>query len=166
MAETFDYVIIGAGSAGSVLVNRLTEDAATSVLVVEAGPRDWHPYIHVPAGFIKTFHDARVNWLYSMEPSEWTGGRRILAPRAILFKDVGVSRRHVDRLLREFPHAVEGTDDPGPCFRRTPDQRPEPAGCHQHVVVHEDDVAGRGLSDAEIPSFVGRQVPVSPEQAG
>jgi choline dehydrogenase len=80
-AETFDYVIIGAGSAGSVLTNRLSEDAASSVLLLEAGPSDWHPYIHVPAGFIKTFYDRRVNWLYYMEPSAWTGGRRILAPR-------------------------------------------------------------------------------------
>jgi choline dehydrogenase len=76
-----DYIIVGAGSAGSVLANRLSEDASTRVLVLEAGGRDWHPYIHVPAGFIKTFHDPRVNWLYTMEPSEWTGGRRILAPR-------------------------------------------------------------------------------------
>jgi choline dehydrogenase len=79
--ETYDYVIVGAGSAGSVLANRLTADAKTTVCVLEAGPRDWHPYIHIPAGFIKTYHDARVNWLYSMEPGEWTGGRRILAPR-------------------------------------------------------------------------------------
>ena len=53
--ETFDYVIIGAGSAGSVLANRLSEDSRTSVCVLEAGPSDWHPYIHLPAGFIKTF---------------------------------------------------------------------------------------------------------------
>ncbi|HEY1244738.1 MAG TPA: GMC family oxidoreductase N-terminal domain-containing protein [Hyphomicrobiaceae bacterium] len=79
--ETFDYVIVGAGSAGCVLANRLSEDGSASVLVLEAGPGDWHPFIHIPAGFIKTFHDARVNWLYRMEPSEWTGGRRILAPR-------------------------------------------------------------------------------------
>ncbi len=79
--ETFDYVIVGAGSAGSVLANRLSEDGTATVLVLEAGPSDWHPFIHIPAGFIKTFHDPRVNWLYSMEPSEWTGGRRILAPR-------------------------------------------------------------------------------------
>jgi choline dehydrogenase len=79
--ETFDYVIIGAGSAGSVLTNRLSEDAQTRVLVLEAGPSDWHPYIHLPAGFIKTFHSRRVNWLYQMEASYWTGGRRILAPR-------------------------------------------------------------------------------------
>jgi len=79
--QTFDYVIVGAGSAGSVLANRLTADGKTTVCVLEAGPRDWHPYIHIPAGFIKTYHDPRVNWLYSMEPGAWTGGRRILAPR-------------------------------------------------------------------------------------
>jgi choline dehydrogenase len=81
VGEAFDYVIIGAGSAGSVLTNRLSEDPRVSVLVLEAGGSDWHPYIHVPAGFIKTFHSPRVNWLYRMEPSTWTGGRRILAPR-------------------------------------------------------------------------------------
>jgi len=79
--ETYDYVIIGAGSAGSVLANRLTADGKATVCLLEAGPRDWHPYIHIPAGFIKTYHDPRVNWLYSMEPGAWTGGRRILAPR-------------------------------------------------------------------------------------
>jgi choline dehydrogenase len=79
--QIHDYVIVGAGSAGSVLANRLTADGKTSVCVLEAGPRDWHPYIHIPAGFIKTYHDPRVNWLYSMEPGAWTGGRRILAPR-------------------------------------------------------------------------------------
>ena len=66
--ETFDYVIIGAGSAGSVLANRLSEDAGTSVCVLEAGPRDWHPYIHLPAGFIKTFHMKSINWAYQQEP--------------------------------------------------------------------------------------------------
>ena len=79
--DTFDYVIIGAGSAGSVLASRLSEDPAIRVCCLEAGPSDWHPYIHLPAGFIKTFYDKRVNWLYDMEPSAWTGGRRILAPR-------------------------------------------------------------------------------------
>ena len=72
--DTYDYVIVGAGSAGSVLANRLSEDGTASVLVLEAGPSDWHPYIHMPAGFIKTFHIPSVNWLYHMEPSQWTGG--------------------------------------------------------------------------------------------
>ena len=79
--EAFDYVIIGAGSAGSVLANRLSQDANVTVCVLEAGPRDWHPFIHIPAGFIYTRVDPRLNWLYMSEPSEWTCGRAITAPR-------------------------------------------------------------------------------------
>ncbi|MBI5265448.1 MAG: GMC family oxidoreductase N-terminal domain-containing protein [Bradyrhizobium sp.] len=79
--DRFDYVIVGAGSAGCVLANRLSEDPGTSVCVLEAGPRDWHPYIHLPAGFIKTFHMKSVNWAYQQEPGPWTGGRSIYAPR-------------------------------------------------------------------------------------
>jgi choline dehydrogenase len=79
--DTFDYVIVGAGSAGCVLANRLSADPSRTVCVLEAGPSDWLPWIHIPAGFIKTFYHPKVNWLYSMEPSEWTGGRRIHAPR-------------------------------------------------------------------------------------
>ncbi|HEX9556646.1 MAG TPA: GMC family oxidoreductase N-terminal domain-containing protein [Reyranella sp.] len=79
--ETFDYVIVGAGSAGSVLANRLSEDEKVTVCVLEAGPWDWHPFIHIPAGFMYTLVNPRVNWLYTSEASEWTGGRRIAAPR-------------------------------------------------------------------------------------
>ena len=79
--DTFDYVIVGAGSAGCVLANRLSEDAGVTVCVLEAGPRDWHPYIHLPAGFIKTFYDPKINWCYSQEPGPGTAGRRIFAPR-------------------------------------------------------------------------------------
>lgn len=79
--ETFDYVIVGAGSAGCVLAHRLSEDPQTTVCVLEAGPRDWHPYIHLPAGFIKTFHMRSVNWAYQQEPGPYTGGRSIYAPR-------------------------------------------------------------------------------------
>jgi len=79
--DTFDYVIVGAGSAGSVLAARLSEDEKTTVCVLEAGPWDWHPFIHIPAGFMYTLVDPKVNWLYKSEPSEWTGGRAIAAPR-------------------------------------------------------------------------------------
>jgi choline dehydrogenase len=79
--ETFDYVIVGAGSAGSVLASRLSEDPNITVCVLEAGPWDWHPFIHIPAGFMYTLVNPRVNWLYTSEASEWTGGRRIAAPR-------------------------------------------------------------------------------------
>ena len=79
--ETFDYVIVGAGSAGCVLANRLSEDEGTTVCVLEAGPPDRNPFIHIPAGFIKTFYNPSVNWCYQQEPGPWTGGRRIFAPR-------------------------------------------------------------------------------------
>ena len=79
--DSFDYVIVGAGSAGCVLASRLTEDEGTRVCVLEAGPPDRHPYIHLPAGFIKTFYDQRVNWCYSQEPGPYTAQRRIYAPR-------------------------------------------------------------------------------------
>lgn len=79
--DRFDYVIIGAGSAGCVLASRLSEDPNTSVCVLEAGPSDWHPYIHLPAGFIKTFHMKSINWAYQQEVGPYTGGRSIYAPR-------------------------------------------------------------------------------------
>ncbi len=81
MADTFDYVIVGAGSAGCILANRLSEDGRHSVCVLEAGPRDWHPFIHIPAGFIHTLTMKSVNWLYEAETSEWTNGRVIAVPR-------------------------------------------------------------------------------------
>ena len=81
MAESFDYVIVGAGSAGCILANRLSADGKHSVCILEAGPGDWNPYIHIPAGFIKTLTDPSVNWLYESEPTHWTGGRSIGVPR-------------------------------------------------------------------------------------
>lgn len=81
MTDTFDYIIIGSGSAGSVLANRLSEDGTASVCVLEAGPRDIHPFIHIPAGFMKTLVNPKVNWMYQMEPSVGSGGRSIAQPR-------------------------------------------------------------------------------------
>jgi choline dehydrogenase len=76
-----DYVIIGAGSAGCVLANRLSEDPAVKVLVIEAGGRDWSPYIHVPAGFMKLLDHPTLTWGYHAEPDPGTAGRAILYPR-------------------------------------------------------------------------------------
>jgi len=81
VSETFDYVIVGAGSAGCILANRLTADGKNTVCLLEAGPPDWNPYIHIPAGFIKTLTNPKVNWLYESEPSHWTAGRNIAVPR-------------------------------------------------------------------------------------
>ncbi|MEZ5856985.1 MAG: GMC family oxidoreductase N-terminal domain-containing protein [Hyphomicrobiaceae bacterium] len=78
----FDYVIVGSGSAGSVLAHRLTENGRYSVCVLEAGPTDYkNPYIHFPAGFFKLLDNPAVNWVYYTEPETQTKGRRILYPR-------------------------------------------------------------------------------------
>ncbi len=81
MSDVFDYVIVGSGTAGSVLANRLTDDPAVSVCVLEAGGSDRHPMIHIPAGFMKTLVDPNVNWCYQAEPSEGTAGRVVQQPR-------------------------------------------------------------------------------------
>ncbi len=77
----FDYIVIGAGSAGCVLANRLTENSKNKVLLLEAGPRDTDPWIHVPLGYGKLFARTDVNWAYESEPEAALNGRRIFTPR-------------------------------------------------------------------------------------
>jgi len=79
--ESWDFVIVGAGSAGCVLASRLTEDPALRVLLLEAGPRDTNPWIHVPLGYGKLFSRADVNWAYESEPEPALNGRRVFTPR-------------------------------------------------------------------------------------
>ena len=80
-SESFDYVIVGSGAAGAILASRLSEDPATTVCVLEAGPKDWHPYLHIPAGFMKVLFDPAFTWQFSSEPAEATGNRRIPLPQ-------------------------------------------------------------------------------------
>jgi choline dehydrogenase len=73
-----DYVIVGAGSAGCVLANRLTEDPGTRVILIEAGGKDWNPLIHIPAGFMKLLDHPNVTWGFKAEAGD---GREIIYPR-------------------------------------------------------------------------------------
>src|SRR6202521_6149955 len=77
----FDYVIVGAGSAGCVLANRLSADGKHSVLLLEAGPRDTNPWIHVPLGYGRLFKEKTVNWMYQTEPEPGLDGRSVFQPR-------------------------------------------------------------------------------------
>ncbi len=81
MPEEFDYIIVGAGTAGCILANRLTADGKHTVCLLEAGPRDRHPYIHIPAGFIKTLTNPKINWMFDSEPVPSLDGRVIALPR-------------------------------------------------------------------------------------
>ena len=77
----YDYIIIGAGSAGCVLANRLSEDPTLRVLLLEAGPRDWHPFIHMPAGLAKLVGQKGINWNYDTAPEPQLNQRRLWWPR-------------------------------------------------------------------------------------
>ena len=79
--ENFDYVIIGAGSAGCVLANRLSANGRYQVLLLEAGPRDRYPWIHIPIGYAKTMFHPRYNWRYYTEPDPGLHHRQIYWPR-------------------------------------------------------------------------------------
>jgi choline dehydrogenase len=81
MVQGFDYIIVGAGSAGCVLANRLSADNSHSVLLIEAGGWDLNPWIHIPLGYGKHFENPKVNWMYSSEPDASTAQRRIFQPR-------------------------------------------------------------------------------------
>jgi choline dehydrogenase len=78
--ETFDYIIVGAGSAGCVLANRLTASGKHHVLLLEAGPNDRNPWLHIPLGYGKLFTDRRLNWCYATEPQPECYGREVIAP--------------------------------------------------------------------------------------
>jgi choline dehydrogenase len=77
----YDYIVVGAGSAGCVLANRLTACGRHRVLLLEAGPSDWNPLIHIPVGYAQTLKDPAINWLYETEEDEGSGGRRHVWPR-------------------------------------------------------------------------------------
>jgi choline dehydrogenase len=77
----FDYIVVGAGSAGCVLANRLTESGRYRVLLLEAGGADRNPWIHVPLGYGKLFTNPKVNWLYNSEPEPELNNRTVIQPR-------------------------------------------------------------------------------------
>lgn len=79
--ETFDYIVTGAGSAGAAVAARLSEGGRYRVLLLEAGPPDTNPWIHIPLGFAKTYVNPRVNWKFESAPHDRLNGRKIYVPR-------------------------------------------------------------------------------------
>jgi choline dehydrogenase len=130
-APEYDYVVVGAGSAGCVLANRLSADGKHSVLLLEAGPEDTHLWIHVPLGYGKLFKEKTVNWMYQTEPEPGLDGRTIFQPRG---KVLGGSSS-INGLLylrgqhqdydrwRQRGNAGWGYDDVLPYFKKAEDQQ-------------------------------------------
>ena len=79
--DTYDFIVVGAGSAGCVLANRLTESGRHRVLLLEAGSDSRHPWLRIPLGYGKLFTDRRFNWCYQTEPQPECHGRNVIAPR-------------------------------------------------------------------------------------
>jgi choline dehydrogenase len=79
--EEFDYIIIGAGSAGCVVANRLSSNSSNKILLLEAGGKDTYPWIHIPVGYYKTMHNPKTDWCFKTEPDETMNNRSINYPR-------------------------------------------------------------------------------------
>jgi choline dehydrogenase len=128
--DNFDYIVVGAGSAGAVIAARLTENGRHKVLLLEAGPEDKNPWIHIPLGYGKLFTNAAVNWLYSTEPNAEQVNRRIPQPRGkVLGGSSSINgmvyirghRSDYDQ-WRQFGNAGWSYDDVLPYFRKAEDQ--------------------------------------------
>ena len=130
-ATEFDYVIVGAGSAGCVLANRLTADGKHSVLLLEAGPKDTNIWIHVPLGYGKLFKEKSVNWMYQTEPEPGLHGRQVFQPRGKVLGGSSsingllyVRGQHEDYdRWRQHGNAGWGYDDVLPYFKRAENQQ-------------------------------------------
>ena len=79
--EEFNYIIIGAGSAGCVLANRLTSIESNKVLLLEAGGKDTNPWIHIPGGYFKTMHNPNTDWCFKTEKEAGLNNREMNFPR-------------------------------------------------------------------------------------
>ena len=129
VTEEFDYIIVGAGTAGCVLANRLTEDGTFHVLLLEAGGSDRSIWIQMPIGYGRTFFDRRINWMYDTEPVEALGGRRSYWPRGKVIGGSGSINAmvYVRGQPRDFDDWKElgnpgwGWDDVLPYFKKSED---------------------------------------------
>ena len=125
-----DYAVVGAGSSGCVIANRLSADPNTKVALLEAGGRDTNPWIHIPVGYFKTMHNPSVDWCYRTEPDQGLNGRSIDWPRGKVLGGssslngllyVRGQKEDYDR-WRQMGNVGWGWDDVLPLFKRCEDQ--------------------------------------------
>jgi choline dehydrogenase len=172
----FDYIIVGAGSAGCVLANRLSADGKHSVLLLEAGPKDSSLWIHVPLGYGKLFKDKTVNWMYQTEPEPGLDGRTIFQPRGKVLGGSSsingllyVRGQHEDYdRWRQHGNGGWGYDDVLPYFKKAENQArgaDEFHGVGGPLPV-SDSRHGDPLSDAFIAAAAETGIPVNSDFNG
>jgi choline dehydrogenase len=172
----FDYVVVGAGSAGCVLANRLSADGRYSVLLLEAGPKDNNLWIHVPLGYGRLFKEKTVNWMYQTEPEPGLDGRTIFQPRGKVLGGSSsingllyVRGQHEDYdRWRQHGNSGWGFDDVLPYFKKAENQERGADDFHGaggplpvSDLVHADP-----LSAAFIAAAAETGIPVNPDFNG
>jgi len=172
----FDYVVVGAGSAGCVLANRLSADGGHSVLLLEAGPKDNNLWIHVPLGYGRLFKEKTVNWMYQTEPEPGLDGRTIFQPRGKVLGGSSsingllyVRGQHEDYdRWRQHGNGGWGYDDVLPYFKKAENQArgaDEFHGVGGPLPV-SDSRHGDPLSDAFIAAAAETGIPVNSDFNG
>src|SRR5271169_1159226 len=172
----FDYIVVGAGSAGCVLANRLSADGKYSVLLLEAGPKDSNVWIHVPLGYGKLFKEKTVNWMYQTEPEPGLNGRQVFQPRGKVLGGSSsingllyIRGQHEDYdRWRQHGNNGWGFDDVLPYFKKAEDQQ---RGTDEfHGVGGPLPVSDLGhpdpLSAAFIAAAVETGIPLNPDFNG
>ncbi|MEM8822871.1 MAG: choline dehydrogenase [Pseudomonadota bacterium] len=171
-----DYVIVGAGSAGCVLANRLSADPSIKVILLEAGGRDWNPWIHIPVGYFKTMHNPAVDWCYRTEPDPGLNGRQLDWPRG---KVLGGSSS-LNGLLyvrgqpedydrwRQMGNPGWGWDDVLPLFKRSEKQERGADDFHgdQGTLAVSNMRLQRPICDAWVAAAQAAGYPFNPDYNG
>jgi choline dehydrogenase len=174
--DTYDFVITGAGSAGCVVAARLTESGRHRVLLLEAGPPDSNPWIHIPLGYAKTYVNPQVNWKFESAPQPQLGNRRLYLPRG---KTLGGSSSINGMVYMRGSHGdydewrqrgCEGWDWDSvlPYFKKAENQTRGPDEFHGvGGPLHVSDQPGRfELADAVLEAAVQAGIPRNPDFNG
>jgi choline dehydrogenase len=173
--ETYDFIVTGAGSAGCAVAGRLSESGKYRVLLLEAGPPDSNPWIHVPLGYTRTYTDPRVNWMFESEQEPQLNGRTLYVPRGKVLG--GTSSINGMVYMRGTPTDYDGWrqrgcegwgwDDVLPFFKKAQDQ--ERGADDFHGVggpLHVSNPQHCPLGDAMVQASIEAGIPANPDFNG